>query len=246
MKKYIPALLLLFSNLFCLQTTFAQSNGWQNLPNIGLPVPLRFEDVYFTDTNTGYAVYLQNYFSLDSLQKPVYKTTDGGNSWSQVGPTLYGSSALRSIEFLNDKVTGIVGSLDGTVYRTPDGGASWTDITPDITDTLTDSLPAGGKKVCGIAHYGNTFYCVGWWGSKVAHVYKSTDKGITWSTSYIDTNLATGLVDAAFISADTGFITGGRTRVESKMSANARNVVCLPRESVAIQMIPSPTTGCVD
>lgn len=189
----------------------AQSSGWEYLPNVGLPSPTRFEDVYFTDTLTGYAVYLGYFWGPDVSTKPIYKTTDGGANWTLVGPTVYGSSALRSIEFLNDKTTGIVGSLNGSLYRTIDAGANWTDITPALTDTLyLDSLPAGSKKICGIAHIGNNFYAVGWWGAKVARLYKSTDKGISWNTTYIDTNLATSLVDAVFTSIDTGFVAGGR------------------------------------
>ena|GEM_PF-1047888 len=202
-----------FAFLLCLlymQNAQCQT-GWLILPNYGLPGPARFEDVYFTDTNTGYAVYLNNYMSFDNSPKPIYKTTDGGTTWSCVGPVVYGSSAMRSIEFLGDKNTGIAGSLLGSVYRTADAGATWTDISASIADTAAaDSTPTGIRKICGIAHWGNTFYGVGWWGGRTGHVYKSTDKGLTWSTSYLDTNLATGLVDAVFFSQDSGFVTGGR------------------------------------
>ncbi len=185
--------------------------GWRYLPNVGLDTPyVRFEDVYFTDTSNGYAVYI-NYFTMtDSSQKPIYKTRDGGNSWTKVGPAIYGSNALRCIEFLGDKVTGVVGSLSGSIYRTTDTGNTWTDISAAIDDTVsTDDFYVGSKHICGWAHAGNTFYGVGWWGATVARLYKSTDKGVTWTTKYLDTSLATGLVDAVFISADTGFVTGG-------------------------------------
>jgi photosystem II stability/assembly factor-like uncharacterized protein len=197
--------------LVCLSTVAqAQSHGWQYLANTGLPTTFtRFEDVYFTDTLTGYAVALGN--ASGTAIKDVYKTTDGGNSWTQVGPTIDGSDQLRSIEFLDDHTTCIVGSLTGSVYRSTDACLTWSDISGSLSDTITTDVSwEGTKNICGLAHYGNNFYGVGWWGGTHGRFYKSTDKGLTWNTTYIDTSLAVCLVDAVFVSADTGFITGGK------------------------------------
>ncbi len=225
-KPFKKVLLFFPIFLLCLSNVFAQSGGWQYLINYGLWVETRFEDVYFTDTSTGYAVEIRDY-SLDSLQKPIYKTIDGGYSWTNVGPSYYGSVALRSIEFLDDKATGMVGSLFGTVYRTTNAGATWTDISKSVADTVADTLPYGRRNICGIAHFGNNFYAVGWWGASIARFYKSTDKGVTWSTTYIDTNLATCLIDAAFLSTDTGFVTGGKNIFGGSFYASSDESVIL-------------------
>ncbi|HEY9177288.1 MAG TPA: YCF48-related protein, partial [Flavipsychrobacter sp.] len=180
-------------------------NQWHYLPNNGFhkgysfnDSAYRIEDVYFTSRNTGFAVTTTN---------RLLKTTDGGDNWAIKNDTL-DFAGFRSIEFLDDAVTGIAGSLNSTgkVFRTTDRGETWLNISASITDTTTTS----SKRICGLAHYGNNFYGVGWWGSDVAKFYKSTDKGVTWQTKYMDTNLATGLVEAWFVSADTGFVAGTR------------------------------------
>jgi photosystem II stability/assembly factor-like uncharacterized protein len=180
-------------------------NQWQYLPNAGLQMwgglgdtSRRVEDIFFTNNNTGYAVTGSN---------RLMKTVNGGDSWVVKNDTL-DYAGFRSIEFLDDDVTGIAGTLNSTgkVFRTTDGGETWFNISASITDTTT----TGSKRICGLAHAGNHFYGVGWYGSDVAKFYKSTDKGVSWQTKYMDTNLVTGLVEAWFVSEDTGFVAGTR------------------------------------
>lgn len=201
MLRHLTLLFLLLSSA---SSGYAQ-NQWHYLPNNGFhkgygfsDSTYRIEDIYFTNHTTGYAVTFTN---------RLLKTTDGGDNWSIKNDTLDFAS-FRSIEFLDDDVTGIAGTLNpaGKVFRTTDRGETWLNISASITDTTTTS----SKRICGLAHYGNNFYGVGWWGSDVAKFYKSTDKGVTWQTKYMDTNLATGLVEAWFVSADTGFVAGTR------------------------------------
>jgi len=204
--------IVVVSNLF-FQSAFAQPGSWQYLPNTGLVLSsdLRLEDLFFTDTLTGYGV---------TLSGNIFNTTDGGNNWYASYSDAAGQ--LRSIEFLADKLTGISGSMNGArTLRTTDGGYSWTDISAAISDTLTDNP----KAMCGLAHYGNNFYGAGWWGGKSAMFYRSTDKGVTWQTTYIDPALATGLVDIYFVSPDTGFATGGIIPVDSGIYSSTKSVV---------------------
>lgn len=194
--------LIVFTILAFSKASKAQ-NKWEYLPNVGLDSNrVRFEDVYFTSYHTGFAV---------NLGIKTYKTIDGGQIWRLVanGDTLGGISGSRSIEFLNDGKTGIAGGFGGKIARTDDSGESWLDITRYIPDTTTDFTKFG---ICGMSHYNNTFFAGGIYGSKTAHFYKSIDRGISWTTKYIDTNLLNGLVDVCFISEDTGFISGSKVR----------------------------------
>ncbi len=192
--RHLLFLLLGFNAL----TTSAQ-NHWQVLPDTGLTRGFysRYEDVYFTDSTTGFAVSLGGY---------IFKTKDAGRRWKP--KNLGQAGAFRSIEFLDDKKTGLAGCLDASpsqLYRTDDGGETWFDI-----DTAVKAARPGTiTQICGMAHWGNTFYGVGAWMSKVATLYKSTDKGLTWTLSSFDTALISGAVDICFTSADTGFVTGG-------------------------------------
>ncbi len=201
MLKHFAVLFLLLASV----SFSSAQNQWHYLPNIGfhkgygfIDSTYRLEDIYFTNTNTGFAITTTN---------RLLKTTDGGDNWTIKNDTL-DHAGFRSIEFLDDDVTGVAGSLNSTgkIFRTTDGGETWVNISASIIDTTT----TGSKRICGLAHYGNNFYGVGWWGSDVAKFYKSTDKGASWQTKYMDTNLVTGLVEAWFVSADTGFVAGTR------------------------------------
>lgn len=196
----MKAIQLFLFALFFLSVDSRAQNKWEYLPNVGIPIISagfgRFEDVYFTDYQTGFAVTLKGY---------IYKTKDGGSTWTI---SLFDSSAVtkafRSIEFLDDGKTGIVGPLGGDNYRTEDGGNTWTNITSAFFDTSA----MYNRAICGLSHYGNNFYGVGWFNSKTAHFYRSKDKGLTWETTYIDSSLASALVDVVFVSEDTGFVCG--------------------------------------
>lgn len=205
--------LLVLTILLSLTTARAQTGGWQYLPNVGFDIDSsrtpRLEDIYFTDTLTGFGV---------SLTGRILKTTNGGDSWSvffdNIDFPYY--AEFRSIEFLADGLTGIAGSTNGYALRTVDGGANWISITDSVR-----GLPVRNEgNICGLAHFGDTFYGIGWWGARWATFYKSTNKGVTWTATAIDTSLATGLVDVYFISQDTGFATGGRNTTHNAYSSN--------------------------
>ena len=193
---HISVLSVMCSNIF------AQSQ-WRYLPNIGLDKDSldRIQDIYFMDTSTGVAVAA---FKL-------YKTTDGGVHWTVKNDTSL-NTHFRSVEFLDDKKTGIAGSVSksGTVLLTTDAGENWTDISNRLSDTSRND-----RRICGISHVGDAFYAVGAWSSYTAKFYKSVDKGNTWSTHYFDTLLATQLVDVHFINNNTGFVTGKKLELPS-------------------------------
>ena len=179
----------------------AQSTGWFTPLNWGL-IPLttdssrydgRYDDIFFTSLDTGVLV---------SSYGMIFKTYDGADHW-ELKKAISASTYFRSVEFSGDGQVGIAGTVSGTVYRSPDRGETWDDISASISDTGADA-----KRICGLGHWGNIFYGVGWWGGTTARFYKSMDAGLTWTTSYIDAGLASGLVDITFLSANNGFITG--------------------------------------
>lgn len=202
MRKPIVLIIFILSQSIY---AFAQIH-WMYLPNNNLikgnlvtDTAYRLEDVYFTDTLTGFAV---------SLPGRLLKTTDGGINWKRKNDIL-NEALFRSIEFLDGGRYGIAGSLgfNAQLLRTEDSGETWMDYTLQLTDTTTN---ATRKNICGIAHYGDNFYAVGSWGSTTARFYKSLDKGATWQTKYMDTGLVNNLVDVIFLSQDTGYISGAK------------------------------------
>jgi len=133
--------LLLITRISLLYADASVQNRWQMLLNAGLnnhtTTRYRYEELYFSDGVTGYAVSLDGY---------IYKTNSAGRYWK----TLFsapGKVASRSVEFLDDKRTGIAGCLgnEHTAYRTTDGGGSWTNTSnflPDTPNLIADRASA--------------------------------------------------------------------------------------------------------
>lgn len=191
MQRFISQFLLVW---LLISSTVAFAQQWSTQP-ITIQSGQRFDDLYMLNRDTGCIV---------SYNGKIYKTTDGGRSWKQkydAGVDVY----MRAVEFADDHKTGIVGSVSLQTFRTVDGGETWTDISASLPDTGT-----GKNIICGLAHHGNTFYGAGWWGSSIARVYKSTDGGNSWNVKYLDTTLATSLIDIVCMSADTILATGSR------------------------------------
>ncbi len=146
------------SSLFMFMTLSAFSQ-WTtlNIPSAG-----RYDDVFFVNDSLGWAA--------GGNSGRIYKTTNGGTSWTMQYNT---GDYLRSIEFVNPLV-GFCGSLESSLFKTTDGGATWIDIASTISPVL-----AG---VCGLsAPSENVIYGCGIW-SEPAFVIKSVDGGTTWTS----------------------------------------------------------------
>lgn len=183
MKKYYVLLLL---------STFASAQlTWSPLSNIASNLNgQRFDDVFFLNENLGWAA--NGYYAS------VYKTTDGGATWTQqLSNAMLGSNHyFRNIEFLNENV-GFLGTLNGKFYKTIDGGTTWNLV------SITPNPPA----ICGLDCVGtSTVYGCGAYFSP-AYIIKSTDSGATFQR--IDMSAyANALVEVLFIDENTGFASG--------------------------------------
>ncbi|MFH1121668.1 MAG: T9SS type A sorting domain-containing protein [Bacteroidota bacterium] len=106
----------------------------------------------------------------------IFKTSDGGSSWSpvfnQTGAFIGGIQMKNSLEGY------AVGSPVGgkwLVLKTTDGGISWNNLTTAPVHLADDFGPTG------VQLRGDTL----WFGTWSGSVYRSTDLGLTWTTSYI-------------------------------------------------------------
>ncbi|HEY3374906.1 MAG TPA: Ig-like domain-containing protein [Candidatus Aquicultor sp.] len=100
----------------------------------------------------------------------IYKTTNGGQSWSQVGlPSTYVESIAISPTYTND-FTVFAGTIGGGIYKSANGGASWTYM------ALT------GKEISALCISPNyaTDHTV-FASTTGSGVYKSTDSGTNWT-----------------------------------------------------------------
>lgn len=189
LKIFLPVFIFLSFN-----SLYSQQYRWYTLPNA--PVAgARFEDMYFADENTGWII------NSDHEYVEIYKTTDGGDSWTDISDSSFVKFA-RSIGFANVN-TGWIGGLgfeDGRIYKTTNGGLNWTDQFTKIADSL--------YGICGLSVYdeNTVFGCGRWFGP--ATFYKTTNGGINWTIKDMS-DYATRLIDCYFTSPDSGFLVGG-------------------------------------
>lgn len=111
----------------------------------------------------------------------IYKTTDSGVTWTRQNNAAFqtnGSSWLNGVHFFN--------SLEGVAFgdpapasrfeisRTVDGGTTWSSPAPGNNPTASANEYGYGNSM---ASSGNTL----WFTTSLGRLYKTTDKGATWT-----------------------------------------------------------------
>lgn len=175
---------------------YSYCQSWSLLVN-SPAAGFRHDDIFFINADTGWVVNVDGY---------IYKTTDGGNSFTT---QLYQpATSFRCIGFANAN-KGWAGNLGpgswnptsdaNPLYQTTDGGNSWQAVT-----NITGTVPTG---ICGINVVNDTLvYAVGRVGGP-CYIMKTMDGGNSW-TSVNFNPPAFYLIDCKFFSPDTGLVAG--------------------------------------
>lgn len=182
--------LLAATFFFSFSSGYSQGS-WAAIPNA--PSNGRYDDMCFINDSVGFV----------SQNSEVYRTTDKGNTWTQISSLDSTFDYVRSIEFVNDTI-GFAGllysafSLSGNTYKTIDGGVTWS--------LLQNMQINSWDGICGMAHFGNRLSAVGTYHGP-PWFYKTDDFGVSWTKTDLS-NLMTGLVDCYMLSLDTILISG--------------------------------------
>lgn len=109
--------------------TSNQWESWSKLDGAGLPqgIPTKerpFTDLVFDPTNSNVIYVGGRHAGKDDTRPVIYKTTDGGRSWSAIANGLDKVEVwMLALDSANPLVLYLGGK--GGLYRTKDGGASW-------------------------------------------------------------------------------------------------------------------------
>lgn len=106
---------------------------WE-LIELNLTNPNAEHYIYFDDCNNG---ILSTYKEHNKFYSRMYRTTDGGNSWTKIYEDNEKQYVPREFKRLNDS-TLFARSSKFELYRSTDNGSSWYRIESGITKFLTD------------------------------------------------------------------------------------------------------------
>ena len=157
----------------------------------------------------------------------IYKTSDGGKTWAVQFRSAEPKAFFDALAFWDEAHGIALGDPVGgrfCLVATSDGGATWTPL-PEASRPA--ALPNEGafaaSGTCLVARgTGDVWFCTG--GAKAARVFRSADRGKTWSAS--ETPLLAGAESAgafslAFRDRDHGVVVGGDYRKPDGAQATA-------------------------
>ncbi len=150
----------------------------------------------------------------------IYKTTNGGQSWTDISPVDVPLKNMMDIDFAN-KDTGVVAAQDTFLLLTTNQGADWSvinmkTITADLIGTDDDVYTGSGYKFYGICLLNKTtvFTTITYKNAAAAYRYfvlRSDDLGTTWHKVSDDLSNAKTVTTTAIKFAEdglTGYIIG--------------------------------------
>ncbi len=183
--------LTIFCIILILLTSELYSQWYSQIP---VSVNSNFRYLQFVDYNTGWAI---------AEDHKLFKSTDGGSNWVDMGNILPGVEIITSVYFLNPSTgwlaTYSIGGDSGNVYKTNDGGLSW-------------FLQSGYYSYIYINDIwfadSTTGYMAAMGGLSSGFIYKSTDGGDSW-VLLVGSGIAVISTSLAFIDGNTGWVAGG-------------------------------------
>ncbi len=202
-------------------TVLKTINGGDTWVDVSVPGAdsLQFRDIEAFDSKTAIVM------GIASPAK-FYKTEDGGTTWKEVYSNAHPDIFFDAMGFWDAK-NGIAfgDAMDGhlAVVTTTDGGNSWHEI--DYAKLPESPKGEGGFAASGtcLTTFGTSTVWIGL-GSPASRVFKSEDKGHTWTvveTAMKRPKPTGGIFSLAFTSSTYGIAVGGDYEDDKDKSLNA-------------------------
>jgi photosystem II stability/assembly factor-like uncharacterized protein len=147
--------------------------------------------VFAIDANTAYvAVYVIS----ASNSKGIFKTTDGGNSWTKQNAYSTALNGPGNIYFFDANNGVVIGDPFLETYTTTNGGQTWNRVSMQALSG--EYTWVGGSVITG---HGNSV-----WFHTTHRMFRSTDRGNTWTAFPDDSQYYLWLPCIAFQDENTG------------------------------------------
>ncbi len=158
------------------KTTDGGANWSSNTINIG-NAGLGISMIHAVDANTA---WLAAYPTAGGQTGGIWKTTNGGTSWSRQNSANYNNAAsFTNVVYFWDANNGFCQgdpiNGDFELYTTSDGGATWTTVPAANIPNPSNGNEFGYTRQLDVI--GNSV----WFTTSLGRIYHSTDKGLNWS-----------------------------------------------------------------
>jgi photosystem II stability/assembly factor-like uncharacterized protein len=150
----------------------------------------------------------------DSGQAQIFHTEDG-TIWSRQFNTAEKGVFLDALAFWdNDHGIALSDPADGKLFVlvTDDGGKGWSRVPPDRAPAILQGEAAFAASGTCLVVEGKSNVWIGTGGAAKARVFRSTDRGRTWSVAETPIhagNSSSGIFSVAFADATHGVVVGG-------------------------------------
>jgi photosystem II stability/assembly factor-like uncharacterized protein len=180
-----------------------------------------FRDIEAFDARTAYLLSIGA-----GTRSRIYKTTDGGRSWALQFKNLNPNAFFDSMAFWDENSGIVMGDpIDGrfVIVRTFDGGLTWINVpSRNLPPALPGEAAFAASGTC-LVTQGRDRAWFGTGGASQARVFRSTDRGFTWSVATTPVAAGTssaGIFSLAFRDANIGIAVGGDYRREAEAGDN--------------------------
>jgi photosystem II stability/assembly factor-like uncharacterized protein len=182
-----------------------------------------FRDVQAIDAQTA---YLMSAGPAEKGQARLYKTTNGGQTWSLLYQTQQVGVFFDGMDFWN-KDHGLVFSdpinNKWFILTTANGGKTWQRVPEASLPLMQPNEAAFAASGTSLIVQGKQNAWIASGGAMSGRVFRSKDRGRTWavSTTPLPAGEATGLFGMRFFSAKVGMVVGGNYKQEQQPGPNA-------------------------
>jgi photosystem II stability/assembly factor-like uncharacterized protein len=196
---------------------------WQPRPIPGA-AELDFRDIHAVDDRTAYALSIG-----EGEKSRIYKTGDGGATWTLQYTNRDPKGFLDAIAFTDAEHGLALGDPVGgrfMVLTTADGGKTWNPVAPEGMPAAWPGEGAFAASGTCLVVGGDGHAWFGTGGAKMSRVFRSTDRGRTWTVheSPIPAGApSSGIFSLGFHDNDRGIAVGG----DYKEPDQSRQVVAL-------------------
>jgi photosystem II stability/assembly factor-like uncharacterized protein len=177
-----------------------------------------FRDVEAIDAQTAYLM------GVGEMSR-IYKTTDGGRTWTlQYSDTRKGAF-FDAIAFWDANHGVLLGDpVDGrfTILTTDDGGRTWREVPGDRVPAPLPGEACFAASGTALTVFGDDHAWFGTGGANVGRIYRTNDRGRTWHVAQtpIAAGESSGVFSVVFRDALNGLAVGGDHKKTGEASEN--------------------------